>query len=88
MKDSASTPSISNARTEATTVPTRPFAYEGYRTIRRIGGVRIFGDAVRLAWRAHGATVWIESGPHEDSLAPKRSGLRRLVRASKAIAIS
>jgi hypothetical protein len=68
-------------------VPTRPFAYEGYRIIRRIGGVRIFGDNVRLAWRAQGATVWIEAGPTEDSLAPKASDLRRLVRASKAIAI-
>jgi hypothetical protein len=67
-------------------IPTRPFAYEGYRIIRRIGDVRIFGDNVRLAWRAQGATVWIEAGPTEDSLAPKLGDLRRLVRASKAIA--
>jgi hypothetical protein len=68
-------------------IPTRPFAYEGYRIIRRIGGVPIFGDNVRLAWRAQGATVWIEAGPTEQSLAPKPSQLRLLVRASKAIAI-
>jgi hypothetical protein len=68
-------------------VPTRPFAYEGYRVIRRVGGVRVFSDTVRLAWRADRATVWIESGPTEDSLAPKPSELRRLVQASKAIAI-
>jgi hypothetical protein len=71
--------------TEAT--PTRPFAYEGYRILRRIGGVRIFTDNVRLAWRAQGATVWIEAGPTEESVAPKPSELRRLVRASKTIAI-
>jgi hypothetical protein len=68
-------------------IPTHPFAYEGYRIIRRIDGVPIFGDNVRLAWRVHRATVWIEAGPTEDSLAPMPSQLRLLVRASKAIAI-
>jgi hypothetical protein len=67
--------------------PNTPICLRGYRVILRIGRVRIFGDNVRLAWRAQGATVWIEAGPTEDSLAPKPSELRRLVRASKAIAI-
>jgi hypothetical protein len=71
--------------TEAT--PTRPFAYQGYRVILRIGGVRIFSDNVRLAWRAQGATVWIQAGPTEDSLAPEPGDLRELVRASKTIGV-
>jgi hypothetical protein len=71
--------------TEAT--PTRRFADEGYRVIRRIGGARIFSDNVRLAWRAQGARVWIEAGPFEDSLAPKPSELGGLVRASRAVAL-
>ena len=60
---------------------------EGYRVVRRVNGVPIYSDDTRLAWRAQRATVWIEAGPAEESLAPKPNELRRLVRASKAIAI-
>jgi hypothetical protein len=68
-------------------IAVRSLSEEGYHVARRINGVPIYGDGVRLAWRAQRATVWIEAGPTEDSVAPKPSELRRLVRASKGIAL-
>jgi hypothetical protein len=60
---------------------------EGFRVVRRVNGVPIYTDDIRLAWRAQRATVWLEAGPTGDSVAPKPTELRRLVRASIAIAI-
>jgi hypothetical protein len=33
----------------------------GFPLIRRMGGVAIFGDGTRFAWRLHGATAWVET---------------------------
>lgn len=58
---------------------------EGSRVVRRVGGVPIYDDGIRLAWRASGATVWIQSGPLKHSVAPKPSEVDALVEASTTV---
>lgn len=58
---------------------------EGFRIVRRIDGVPIFDDGIRLAWSLDRLTVWVEPGPTGDSVGPRPSELRRLVRASKTM---
>ena len=58
---------------------------EGFRIVRRIDGVPIFDDGIRLAWSLDRLTVWAEPGPTENSVGPKPGELRRLVRASETI---
>jgi hypothetical protein len=59
---------------------------EGFRILRRVNGVPIYTDGLRVAWRTRSATFWIEAGPTEESLAPRPSELGSLVRASKTVA--
>jgi hypothetical protein len=59
---------------------------EGYRVVRRVAGVEILSDGVRLAWRLRQATVWVEAGPTEDAIAPKAGELGGLIAASKRLA--
>ena len=37
-------------------------ADEGYRLVRRVDGVDVYGDGVRLTWQVHGLYVWLEAG--------------------------
>ena len=59
---------------------------EGYRVVRRLAGVEILTDGVRLAWRLRRATLWIEAGPTEDSIAPKPGELAELIAGSRMLA--
>jgi hypothetical protein len=59
---------------------------EGYRVVRRLAGVEILTDGVRLVWRLRRATIWIEAGPTEDSIAPKPGELAELIAASRTLA--
>jgi hypothetical protein len=59
---------------------------EGYRVVRRVAGVEILTDGVRLAWRLRRATVWVEAGPTEDAIAPTAGELGGLIAASRTLA--
>jgi hypothetical protein len=59
---------------------------EGYRVVRRLAGVEILTDGVRLVWRLRRATIWIEAGPTEDSIASKPGELAELIAASRTLA--
>lgn len=50
-----------------------------------IAGATIYGDHVRLAWRAQGLTVWLEPGPKADELHPARRELAELVVATRRL---
>jgi hypothetical protein len=58
---------------------------EGYRVVDHIEGIPVYSDKNRLAWVTREATVWINAGPTEESVAPKANRLRRLVAASRAL---
>jgi hypothetical protein len=47
----------------------------------RIGGVTVFANRLRAAWRAGHRSVWVEAGPTTQKLLPLVR-LRRLIRAS------
>jgi hypothetical protein len=49
---------------------------------RILAGVRVYGNAVRVAWRAGRRNVWVEQGPTARKLPPARV-LERLIRASR-----
>lgn len=69
-------------------IPKRRLRGEAYRVVRRVNGVPVYADGIRLTWRAPKATVWVESGPLQDSIAPKPTELHRLVSASMRVPIS
>lgn len=60
---------------------TSPAPSSESRRYRVIAGVRVYGRAVRLAWRAGRRNVWLASGPTSYRL-PPRFVLERLVRAT------
>jgi hypothetical protein len=66
----------------------RSLVEEGYRVVRRLVGVEILTDGIRFAWTLPRATLWVEAGPTEDSIAPTAGELAGLVAASKAHASS
>jgi hypothetical protein len=45
----------------------------------RLAGVPIYGDGVRVVWRAQGRNVWLEAGPRGDAKLPARGRLAALV---------
>jgi hypothetical protein len=48
---------------------------------RVVANVRIYGNAIRVVWRAGKRSVWLEQGPTSRQL-PHRNVLERLVRAA------
>jgi hypothetical protein len=65
---------------------TRSLVEEGYGVVRRVAGVEILTDGIRLAWRLPRATLWVEAGPTQDSVAPKARELATLIEASRVLA--
>ena len=65
---------------------TRSLVGEGYGVVRRVAGVEIVTDGIRLAWRLPRATLWVEAGPTQDSVAPKARELATLIEASRVLA--
>jgi hypothetical protein len=59
---------------------------EGYRVVRRVAGVEVLTDGVRLAWRLPRATLWVEAGPTQNSTAPTAGELATLIEASRVLA--
>jgi hypothetical protein len=53
------------------------------RRYRTIAGVRVYGNAIRVSWRAGRRNVWVEQGPTTGRLPPLRV-LERLVRATRS----
>ena len=51
------------------------------RRYRIVAGVRVYGRAVRVSWRAGHRNVWIEEGPTSQRLPPLHV-IERLVRAT------
>ena len=68
-------------------VPSHRLEEEGYRVARRIDGIPILDDSIRLTWSLAQVTVWIQVGPIQDSIGPRPSQLSRLVKAGKAITL-
>jgi hypothetical protein len=59
---------------------TRNFrADEGYRLLRRVDGIEIHADGVRLTWHVHGLAVWLEADNARDQM------IDEIVRASAAV---
>lgn len=64
----------------------RSLVEEGYRVVRRVAGVEVLTDGVRLAWRLPRATLWVEAGPTQNSTAPTAGELATLIEASRVLA--
>ena len=67
-------------------VSARSLVEEGYRVVRRVAGVEVLTDGVRLAWRLPRATLWVEAGPTQNSTAPTAGELATLIEASRVLA--
>jgi hypothetical protein len=54
-------------------------ADEGYRRARRVDGIDVHGDGVRLTWEVHGLYVWLDAG----NISEQR--IEEIVRASAVV---
>jgi hypothetical protein len=54
-------------------------AGEGYRLTRRVNGIDVHADGVRLTWQVHGLHVWLEAGNVHDQM------IDEIVRASAVV---
>jgi hypothetical protein len=72
--------------TDLTTPVAQIARRESYRIAARVGRTRVYDDGTRTFWRANRYLIWIQAGPHDDSVAPTPAELAPLIRASRAVA--